>query len=59
MKKSKWAIVLGASLFIAALVGFFIYKNVQEKSKYIEVKFVDGYDNKVLSTQELVMDASP
>ena len=53
MKKSRWAIVLGASLFIAALVGFFIYKNVQEKSKYIEVKFVDGYDNKVLSTQEL------
>ena len=53
MKKSRWAIVLGASLFIAALVGFFIYKNVQEKSKYVEVKFVDGYDNKVLSTQEL------
>lgn len=53
MKKSKWAIVLGTSLFIAALVGFFIYKIVQEKSKYVEVKFIDGYDNKVLSTQEL------
>ena len=42
------------SFFIHSRTCWLFYlQECSRKSKYIEVKFVDGYDNKVLSTQEL------
>ena len=53
MKKFKWVFVLIA-LLLLALIGFFIYRKVEDnKTKYVEIKFIDGYNDQVLSTQEL------
>ena len=50
--KQKWVVVLTLSLLVAGCIGFFIYKKVED-GKYVEVKFIDGYNNEVLSTQKL------
>ena len=47
--KLKWVVVLIVSLIVAAGLGFFIYKKIED-GKYVEVKFIDGYNNEVLST---------
>ncbi len=55
--KCKWVVVLIISLIVAACLGFFIYKKIED-SKYVEVKFIDGFNNEVLSTQKLEVGES-
>ena len=51
-EKKKWVAGL-IILLLLLLLCFFVYKVIDGKPKVIEVKFIDGFNNEVLSTQEI------
>ena len=52
--KLKGKIILVVAMVVAIILGFFVYKKVEDnKEKYVEVKFIDDYNHETLSTQTL------